>query len=247
MEGIINDEFQIYRGKDFYIKDGIIIHQPTLGEICEYGEQSYWTMVYTLTSVGADLKVQLYDLGIDYSKIGDFKLFYSMLSRTLDQSKTQILLGNLDLTQMKTYQKNGEGDIFMYDSEKDIVIDEYTYLLIAEVLRKMHGLKRNNQLPANETTKLILIEDDREAYEINKNNKYHSQLKNLISAMVNSNGFKYNHSEVWDMKINAFMDSVKRISKIKNSDLLFQSGYSGYGINLKDVSKEQLDWLGELE
>ena len=49
-----------------------------------------------------------------------------------------------------------------------------------------------------------------------------------------------------DMKINAFMDSVKRITKIKNSDLLLQSGYSGFGINLKNLDKKQLDWLGEL-
>lgn len=49
------------------------------------------------------------------------------------------------------------------------------------------------------------------------------------------------------MKINAFMDSVKRISKIKNSDLLLQSGYSGYGVNLKEVDKNQLDWIGELD
>ena len=50
------------------------------------------------------------------------------------------------------------------------------------------------------------------------------------------------------MKINAFMDSVKRASKIKNVDLLLQSGYSGFGINLKDIKdKNQLNWLGELE
>ena len=49
------------------------------------------------------------------------------------------------------------------------------------------------------------------------------------------------------MKINAFMDSVKRIGKIKNADLLLQSGYSGFGVNLKDIEKKQLDWLGELE
>ena len=49
------------------------------------------------------------------------------------------------------------------------------------------------------------------------------------------------------MKINAFMDSVKRISKIKNAELLLQSGYSGFGINLKEIKdKKQLDWLGEL-
>ena len=49
------------------------------------------------------------------------------------------------------------------------------------------------------------------------------------------------------MKINAFMDSVKRIGKIKNADLLLQSGYSGFGVNLKEIDNKQLDWLGELE
>ena len=65
--------------------------------------------------------------------------------------------------------------------------------------------------------------------------------------MINIEGFKYNHTQVWDMKINAFMDSVKRIGKIKNADLLLQSGYSGFGVNLKEVSQKQLDWLGELD
>ena len=102
-------------------------------------------------------------------------------------------------------------------------------------------------MPANNSTKMVLIEDAKDELERNKNKKYTSQLKNLISAMINSEGFKYNHAQVWDMKINAFMDSVKRISKIKDANLLLQSGYSGYGINLKDVDKKQLDWLGELE
>ena len=91
------------------------------------------------------------------------------------------------------------------------------------------------------------LTDAKEELDRNRSKEYHSKLKNLISAMVNSEGFKYNHSQVWDMKINAFMDSVKRISKIKNSDLLLQSGYSGYGVNLKEVDKNQLDWIGELD
>lgn len=69
----------------------------------------------------------------------------------------------------------------------------------------------------------------------------------MISAMINSEGFKYNHEQVWNMKINAFMDSVKRIGKIKNAQLLLQSGYSGFGISFDDIDKKQIDWLGELD
>nr|DAF93898.1 MAG TPA: hypothetical protein [Siphoviridae sp. ctZd434] len=193
------------------------------------------------------MKFQLYDMGIDYTKIKDFELFYSLLSYGLAQNKTSILFGDLSFTKFKLFKKTDSEDIVMYDPENDIEIDEYTYLVIADVLRKMHGLKRDNKLPANESTKMILIEDDREAYEMNKNKEYHSQLRNMISTMINCEGFKYNHSEVWDMKISAFMDSVKRISKIKNASLLLQSGYSGFGIDLKKVSNKQLDWFGELD
>jgi hypothetical protein len=131
--------------------------------------------------------------------------------------------------------------------QETIIIDRYTYQLITDFIRKMHGLKKNEQMPANESTKQILIDDAREEYELNKNKEQHSQLLNLISSMINCEGFKYNHDEVWSMKINAFMDSVRRISKIKNAELLLQSGYSGYGINLKDIDKKQIDWLGELD
>ena len=61
--------------------------------------------------------------------------------------------------------------------------------------------------------------------------------------MINGPGFKYDHSQVWNMKINAFLDSIKRISKIKNADLLLQSGYSGFGINLKEIPDKQLNWM----
>lgn len=243
----LNDELKIFRGKDYFVKDGILIHQPTLDEICDYGESDYWSMIHTLTCVGADLKFQLYELGLDYTKISDFELFYSILRKGFPPEKTALLFGSLDLTGFELYEKQDPRAMVMYQKETGLMIDEFTYLVMIEVLRKMHGLKRNDELPANESTKMILIEDAGEAYRRKKNIAGSSLLKNLVSALTNSEGFKYSHHEVWNMKINAFMDSVKRISQIKHADLLLSSGYSGFGINLKEVSSKQLDWLGELE
>ena len=42
------------------------------------------------------------------------------------------------------------------------------------------------------------------------------------------------------------MDAVQRIEKIKNANLLMQSGYSGFGIDLKKIDRESLNWMGEL-
>lgn len=244
-----NDELRIYRGQDFTVSDHIVIHQPTLDEICDYGEHDYYSMIYQLTATPQSMKVQLWDMGIDYTTITPFELFYSLLYKLYPQEKTSILFGELDFTGFQVMQRTDQQSIFLCQiiDDEPVMIDECTYNIIMDYLRQIHMLQKDEKMPANESTKKILIEDAREEYERNKNKEYHSQLKNMVSAMINSEGFKYNHSEVWNMKINAFMDSVKRISKIKNANLLLQSGYSGFGVNLKEVSNKQLDWLGELD
>ena len=251
---MMNDELLIYRGIDLKVNDYITIHQPTLGEISDYGEIQYFNMVHTLTSVGADLKWQLDMCGIDYTKISDFKLFYTILIENYSQEQTSILFGGLDFSKfvllqsedetMRMIQKveNEKGEVIDY-----IIIDEFTYMMIVDYLRKAHGFKKNSQLPANESTKRVLIEDDKDEYERNKDKEQEPILLNSISAMVNSEGFKYNNDTVWNLKICPFIDSLKRIQKIKESSLLLQSGYSGYGIDLKNIEKKQLNWLGGLD
>lgn len=249
----VNDELKIYHGEDFIVSDHIKIHQLTLGEICDYGEQNYFSMIQNITATPQSMKVQLWDMEIDYTTITAWELFYSILYKLYPLEKTSIIFGDLDLTKFQLMQRNDDNSIFLYqsvediDGVKEIIIDEFTYNVITDYLRQVHDIYEDKRIPGNESTKMILIEDDREEMERNKNKDYHSQLKNLISAMINCEGFKYNHSEVWNMKIGAFMDSVKRISKIKNADLLLQSGYSGFGVNLKEISNKQLDWLGELD
>lgn len=282
-----NDELKIYRGGDFVVSKHIIIHQPSLNEICDYGEKDYYSMLYQLTATPQSMKVQLWDMGIDYTTVTPFELFYSLLYKLYPQEKTSIIFGDLDFTKFQVIQRKDDGAILLYqevekkdvlDENKDkknifqkllfrfnklfikkkkesttaieydpVIIDEFTYNMIMDYLRQVHLIHKDEKIPANKTTKMILIEDDREEQLRNKNKEYHSQLKNFISSMINSEGFKYNHSQVWDMKINAFMDSVKRIAKIKNAELLLQSGYSGFGVRLKDIDTKQLDWLGELE
>lgn len=243
------DELKLYRGEDFIVSDHIHIHQPTLNEICDYGEVDYYAMIYQLTATPQSMKAQLWDAGIDYTKITPFELFYSILYKLFPAEKTSILFGSLDLSKFQVMQKKEDGTVLLFQAigNRPVIIDEFTYEVITDYLRSVHMIQKDNRLPANDSTKMILIEDAREELRQNADREYHSQLKNLISSMINREGFKYNHSQVWDMKINAFMDSVKRISKIRNADLLLQSGYSGFGVNLKDISNKQLDWFGELE
>lgn len=246
------DELKLYRGLDYRISDGVVIRHPSLGEICDYGEQNYYQMVCHLTAVGADLKWQLYDAGIDYTKIDDFDLFCSVLRNDYGPDETGILFGaSLNFPQMALLKNRENDEVILYQEpaspeETGITITRDTYLRMTDYMRKMHRIPRNDKLPANEATKKLLIEDDREDYLRNKDKPYRSLLQPLISAMVNIEGFKRNDETVWDMKINAFLDSVMRIGKIRNASLLLQSGYSGFGVDLKTISKKELDYMGRL-
>lgn len=236
-----NDELQIYRGEDFIVNDKIRIHQPTLGEICDFGEQKYFSFVYSITATPTDLKYQLSLADIDWNSISDYELFLIRCS-TFENNESKILLGDLDLTLFNIF-KNENDEIVLYDQKNDILIDRSIFEIVINYVRKMHNLTPNIERAMNETTKIVLIDEAKEQYEMSKNEKYQSHLLPLISTMTNMSGFKYNWSNVWDMKINAFMDAVQRIQHVENAKLLLSSGYSGFGIDLKKINKKELNYF----
>lgn len=257
---INNDDLKIYRGTDIRISDSIFIHQPSLDEIIEYGEKEYYQMVYTLLSTPSDMMWQLDRMGINYVEISEFELFSNLICKIYPKEDTKIILGDLDLSRLELFiDKETGNNVLRYDLEKETntdlfpkhkntIIDEYTYMLITDYLRRMHGLEKPLQnIPANEFTRIALIETAYEEYLNNKDKEYQSQLLNIVSTLVNIEGFKFNYNEIWDMKIYAFMDSLKRISKIRNANMLIQSGYSGFGVDLKKINKKELDWSGSLD
>ena len=239
------DYLSLYCGDSCRIDDNIVVRHPSVDEIREHGEQDYYNMVYTLCAVGADLKWQLDDAGYDYTEIDDFDLFIRYLCRQFPKERTSILLGDLDLRRFIVRYDNNISENTLIDPITSIKIDRYTYRQIVGAIRAMHGLKRNNELPGNEATKKILIEDAREAAEEAQGKEYKSMLLPLVSTLTANRGGDY--KAVLEMPIYTFTDCVKRTTKIKNADLLLQSGYSGFGVDLKKIDKNELNYMGDLK
>ena len=210
-------------------------------------------MIYTLCSVGIDLCWQLEEAGIPFDEISDYELFYSFLRKYYDVEQTKIILGNtLNLKEMKLFQ-NQKGEMYLgqkiitQDGEtKTITLNESDYYEIVKYLRALHNLKRNNAVAGTKSCRMAFIEDAKMEYEAQLLEPRRSHLLPLVSTMVNSDGFKRDDQTIWNMNIYAFMDSVKRVDKIRNSNLLLQSGYSGFGVDLKKIKKEELNYMGEL-
>lgn len=245
MIGYSNDKLKLLHGDSYLVNDVISIRQPTLNEISDFGEMKYFNMVKLLTSTPTDLCCQLDDIGIDFTKISAWELFYSFSLKSFSSEELSILFNGLYLENYKIYKSENQGTI-LFDSVNDIVIDEFTYEVIVDFLREMHGLRKNEKRPYNNSAKAAMIEDAREALALSGSKKSDSILANQISALVNTQESKYNWDNVWDLTIYRFLNSINRINKIKNANLLLQSGYSGFGIDINKLNKESYNWLGEL-
>lgn len=271
------DELKIYRGEDIAISPKIIVTQPTIGQIADFGEKRYFSAVHTLTASGADLKWQLWDFAnVDYTQIDDYDLFVSFISQIVSSRKhlrddilkkrekgdeyalsfsqkdlddmlinpLQLILKNIDLADFVPCTVNENENVILYDIKNDITIDRIVYTRIVDVVRKIHGLKRNNEIPANERTKMDLIEDARDEAMLASRTPYKSVIKPLVSALSVKCGM-CGDSRVWDIPVNMFFDNIKRINKIQDSQLLLQGAYSGFA-SLKGVDKERLNWAGDV-
>ncbi len=271
------DDLKIYRGSDIRITDKIVVIQPTIDQIIEFGEKRYFSTVHTLTGVGADFKWQLWDyFGIDYTTIDDFDLFKKMICGLLSSKKKiykalkenpeqyeehinkmteedweellfnplSLVLKDIDFADFEEYESNKSQETILYDKEHDITIDRFVYTRIVDAVRKIHGFKRNNQIPANERTKMDLIEDARDESMASAQKPYRSVLQPLISALAVKTG-QLGSDSIWNTKINMFFDSIKRINKIQDATLLLQGAYSGFA-SLKGVDKTRLDWAGDI-
>lgn len=239
------DELQMYFGEPFHINDKISIYIPTIGEIVEFGEKQYYSMVHTLTCIPSDMKSQLDDLGIDYMSISDFELFM-MLSKGLSQELTKLILGDLDLSKFSPYLNQINNETILYDVENDIVIDKLIYTKMINYIRKVHNIKPKVERAANKTTRKILIQLDRERINKSKKEPYKSQLKPLISAMMRFPGFKYKKNELKECGLYEFMDTVYGAQIYVSSTALLQGSYSGM-IDTSKIDKKEFNWMRNIE
>ena len=236
------DELQLYFGDDYVINDYITISQPSIGQVVDYGESSYFSTIYPITAIPSDMKAPLWDMGIDWTELDDFELFI-MLSQTLTLDKTSLLFGELDFSQLKPYPNKVNGDIVLANKETGVIIDKMIYLRIVSYLRKLHNITPKIERAANEMTKKVLIEEDRNKIRLNQEKPFKSYLLPLISAVKVKQG--YTKEYVRNMGLYEFFDDIARMSLINNADHLLSAAYAGT-IDMKKLNKQDFNWMKEL-
>lgn len=238
------DELQMYFGCPFHINDKIIIYTPTIGDIIEFGERKYYGMIHTLTCIPSDMKSQLFDMNIDYEEISDFELFI-LLTRGLTPDSTRLVLGDLNLSEFIVCTNNQNGELVLYNEEKDITIDKLIYMKMVEYLRKVHNIKPKVEKAKTKTVKKILIKMDRDRISKAQKEPYRSNLKYLISAMMRYPGFKYKSTELKECGLCEFMDAVQGAQIYISTTALLQGRYSGM-IDTSKINSKEFNWMRSL-
>lgn len=228
--------------KDEYaINDHIKIRIPTVGALLDEDEDDYYTMVTMLTAMPVDFMVQLDDIGVDFTAINEYDLFL-ILFNAIREKDTSLVFGDLDLKQFEPSINPQNDSVILRSMETRAVIDRGIQGQIASVLRKIHGLKRNNRKPANQEAREYMIQRARDKMRRKNRRMNDSQLEELIVAMVNTEQFHYGFEGIRELSIYQFNESVRQVIKKIDYDNRMHGIYAGT-VNAEKLSQNDLNWL----
>ena len=254
----------MYFGEDYWVTDKICIKVPTIGNILEFGDNKFYSILNLFCSNPTTLRLKLWNLGIDWNQISDFELFSRVIVKSFSPQDTCLLFGDLNFSWFEYIHDNKKDcDLLVYiprdengnmidiNYEDAIVIDELVYKKIIKYLCTMFNLHFKVELAKNKATKEAMIWEDemnlKNEERKRKDNDYtKSFLLPLISSMVNHPGFKYKTNELKEVGIVQFMDSVKRLQTYESVTALMKGMYSGFIDTSKINMQTDLNWLKDL-
>ena len=237
------DSLFLYFGDDYVINDKITLKQPKIGDIVDYGETNYFSMIYTMTAIPSDCKAMLWDqMKVYWTEVEDFDLF-AMFTQTMTPDKTYIIFGDLDFSKLKPFRSKINDEVVLADPESGIKIDKLIYMRMMSFLRKLHNITPKPEKAKGKRARDAMIDEDRRNREFNKSKEFKSYLLPLISAVKVKQG--YTKEYVRNMGLFEFYDDLSRIQAIDNASHLLNGAYCGMA-DLSKIDKNQFNWLREL-
>ncbi len=242
MDIIQTDELRLYFGDDIKIADGVVLKSPTIGQVVDYGEAAYFSVLQTLCATPSSMKVQLDDMKLDWMKVTDWQLFV-MLCSSFKPEQTSLVLGDLDLSQLTPYSMGETEEVVLSNKDHTIIINEVIYNVLVTYLRKMHGFKKQVDKAGNKMTHKVLLNLARQDAKMAQNKPYKSFLLPLVSSLQGRQG--YEKSYIRNMGIYEFFNQINRIQIVVQADAALGGMYSGM-IDTKKMDKTVLDWMRDI-
>ena len=243
------DRLQMYFGDDYRVADGIVISQPTIGDIVKFGEERFNQVLFPFVTNPTSIRAALWQQGTDWTKVTDYELFCQLILQLKPTpEETSLLFGDLDFSKFELFKRqrdvDGEEieDVVLLNEEQQVLIDEDVYGRISNYLRTMFNTFPKVEKAKGKTTKQWMIEED--LRKSNERPKHSSTLLSMISFCLNHPGFKYKKSELRDIGIVEFYDSVQRLLIYESTSSLMKGIYSGF-VDTSKIAREEFDFMRE--
>ena len=238
------DRLKMYFCEDYQTQNGIIVREPRIGELLKIGEEDFYRNLNIWITNPTSYRVALWHMDIDWCKITEFELFCS-LYKAIDQDINSIIFPGINISTFeKKYRVLGEDEyeLVLYSDEEDEVIDNMTYLEISQYLRTLFGIFPKYEFAKGRSTKEAIIWEEEEEASKEKDKQYKSSLYPLVSSCINHPGFKHSLSELRDVGIFEFMDSVNRLQVYENTRALLAGSFSGF-MDSSKIDKDNFNFM----
>lgn len=249
------DQLQLYFCKPYTIDlegvDGkITLVQPSIDDIVRLGEKRFYATLNIFTTNTTAFRLQLWEQGFDWNVMSDFDLFIMLLTNA-EKEVYQTFLPDIDFSKFTRFAKHisqEETVGVLYDIENKIEINEQVYFHISQYLRMLFNIYPAEKITEDAILKKWYIDKDKRELAIRKEKKEKGQLDNnsnlmpIISGCINHPGFKYKSSELKEIGVYEFWDSVKRLQVYESTTALQKGMYSGF-MDTENIKPEDYNFM----
>lgn len=241
------DMLQMYFDEPYVIDlpdaiGSITVYSPMFGDIIKLGEKRFYSTLDIFITNTTSYRLPLWEKGMDWNEMSDFDLF-CLLIGGIEKEASSLLFGDIDFS---TFFYNPEYKI-LYSQVHEVEINEEVYNHFSQYLRTMFNNFPEDKITDDNILKQWYInKDKRKRQREEKNPKdWESSLQPLVSACVNHPGFKYKKSELKEVGVGEFFDSVKRLQIYEQSTALLKGMYSGF-VDGKNIKPEDYNFMKKL-
>ena len=239
---------QVYFGDDYVVNEKITIHQPTIQDFIDYGEDKIYGVITPFITNTTACRVKLWEMGIDWNKISNQQLFATMI-RNVDYEYSKIIFGDINFsTFIPCEKKHQDGSLtqILYSPVMNLEIDEETMNKMCVYIQHVfHAFPPEEEFTSSKTLKQELINNDKQkilAQQKKAKDEGHNSLLSMISFCLNHPGFKYKKNELREVCIAEFMDSVQRLQIYESTRALYNGMYSGF-CDLSKINKNEFNFM----
>ena len=249
------DEIQMYFGRPYVIDIAdavgtVTVYAPQMKFIIETGQRKFNETLNIFTTNTTAYKLLLWDNGIDWCELKDFELF-CMLYKNINYDVSSLLFGDLDFSKFELRNKKIDEEhevLTLWNEEQQVEINEEVYQHFHQYICTAMNIQPEEKFTFDKTMKEWFINSERQkihnAEALNKKTEEYS-IQPLISACVNHPGFKYKLSEVEEMNVFEFYDSVKRLQVYENATACLKGLFSGF-VDGSKIQPDQYNFMKEI-